>query len=514
MSKLKIETQPRDDHQVRLVAEFEPEQLEKSRHQAARKISQSTRIAGFRPGKAPYEVVRRMVGEKTVTDRALELMVEELYPQVIKEAGIHPYTSGTLDEIVKLDPPTLAFVVPLEPDVELGDYRAVRLPYEPPAVTDKDVDEAVEGMQQGYATIEPVDRPAAEGDLVAIKFHGHLTHPVEDEEVDVFPEGPNQVWIRPEAEQAKEEWPYPGFGREMLGVKAGDEKSVVHVFAEDAEDEKLRGREVEFHVKVENVKAMILPALDEEFVSKLGNFKTADDLRADLRKRLELRKADEYNNDYYTHLTDTIRETSTITYPPQALENETEEVLDSIKEDLSRQNLDFESYLKIRQMDQNAFIEKEIKPAAEKRLERSLIVNAIGKAEQIKLDVDEVTNMVTSTLSAMQSSGSLKRYRGRLSNDEFTNALAMDAAAQTMNHQVLERLKAIATGAAEATVEEGQPEGAAAEGESTPALEAEAAPVAETAPAEAGAVSQETVSPEETAVQETGETPSKEESPE
>jgi trigger factor len=450
---LKLETQTRDDHQVRLVAEFDQEQFEKYKHQAARKLAHEAKIPGFRPGKAPYDVVKRTIGEKAITEQALDLMVEEVYPDVIKEAGIHPYGPGALDQIVQLEPPTLAFLIPLEPSVELGDYSSVRLPYEPKTVTDKDVDESVERVRSSYATVEPADRAAQEGDLVYLNVHGHLTHPLEEEEAEVFKDAPAQVWIRPQEEQPKEEWPYVGFSRDTLGVSAGEEKILVHVFTEDASEENLRGREVEFHMTIESVKSMKLPEIDEEFLQKMGNFKTEEELRTNVKTRLEKTAVENYDDEYFVKLTDKIRETTTLGYPPQAVEEETETVLDSIKNDLARQNLDFESYLKIRQTDKDTFVEKEIKPVAVKRLERSLILEAIGKAENLKLNVDEVTNMVTRSLGVMQESGELKRNRGRMTQDQFTNALAMEAAARTMNKQVLERVKDIATGKAGQTID-------------------------------------------------------------
>ncbi len=443
---MKIETQTRDDHQVRLVAEFESDQFDKYKHQAARKIANETRIPGFRPGKAPFDVVRRMVGEKAITEQALDLLVDEVYPQVIKEADIHPYGPGSLDEIVQLDPPTLAFLVPLSPAVELGDYRAVRMEYLAPEVSDKDLEDAIERGRASYATVEPAERAAAEGDLVYLNLHGHLTHPVEDETVDVFKDSPAQVWIRSDEEQPKEEWPYPGFARDMLGVTAGEEKSLVHVFPEDASEENLRGREVEFHVHVESVKSMKLPELDDEFSHLMGEYQTVDEMRKGLRERLEQTKKEDYDEQYFINLTDKIRETAVLHYPPQAVEEESESVLNSIKNDLARQNLDFESYLKIRNTDKDTFMEKEIKPVAIKRLERSLILEEIGRAESLKLNVEDVTNMVARTLSYMQETGDLKRARGKLTQDQFTNALAMDAASKTMNRQVLDRIKAIATG--------------------------------------------------------------------
>ena len=119
---MKIETVARDDQQTRLVAELDVETLEKYKHQAARKVSQSTKIPGFRPGKAPYDLVRRMVGDERLTQEAVELLLDEVYPKVLTEANINPSGPGKLEEIVSMDPPTFAFIVPLPPEVQIEDY--------------------------------------------------------------------------------------------------------------------------------------------------------------------------------------------------------------------------------------------------------------------------------------------------------------------------------------------------------------------------------------------------------
>jgi len=126
---LKIETETRDDHQIRVIAELEGNVLDQYRAQAARKISRETKIPGFRPGKAPIGVIRRMVGDEALTQEAVELLVDAIYPEVLKEADLHPSYPGQLDEVVSLDPPKIAFIIPLIPEVTLGDYRAVRKDY-------------------------------------------------------------------------------------------------------------------------------------------------------------------------------------------------------------------------------------------------------------------------------------------------------------------------------------------------------------------------------------------------
>jgi len=127
---LKIETHPREDHQTTMVVEVDAERLEGARRRAARKIAERAKIPGFRPGKAPYDVVRRLYGDAVITEEAVEILVDDIYPQAIKEADIKPSGQGQLENIESMDPPKFVFTVPLAPTVELGDYRSVRLPYE------------------------------------------------------------------------------------------------------------------------------------------------------------------------------------------------------------------------------------------------------------------------------------------------------------------------------------------------------------------------------------------------
>ena len=156
---MKIETTPRDEHQVQIVAEFDDETLEKFKHRAAHKIATEAKIPGFRPGKAPYDVIRRFAGEKTIVNEAMELLVDEVYPDVIKEANVKPYGPGELENVISIAPPKLSFIVPLEPEITLGDYRSVRLDYAPQPFDEKEVDRFFYQLQTNYATVEPSDHP-------------------------------------------------------------------------------------------------------------------------------------------------------------------------------------------------------------------------------------------------------------------------------------------------------------------------------------------------------------------
>jgi len=170
---LKIEKIIEENHEAKLVVEVDPELMETYKRRAARKISQRGKIAGFRPGKAPYEMVVRNYGEQAVVEEAMDNFVDAEYSNILKEAGVEPGASGSLESIDSLQPPKLTFRVPLAPEVDLGDYHSIRLPYEWTAPDESAVDAAIEDLRQMYATTENVEREAQEGDydLVVIGAH-------------------------------------------------------------------------------------------------------------------------------------------------------------------------------------------------------------------------------------------------------------------------------------------------------------------------------------------------------
>lgn len=472
---MKIETQPREDHQVKIIAEFDAETMEGFKHRAARKISQETRIPGFRPGKAPYDIVRRMYGDDAIEKQAIELLVDDQYAKVIEESGVKPGAAGSLEDIVSTDPLKLSFIVPLAPEVTLGDYQAIRKAYEPPAVSDEQINEFMRRMQTSYATAEPVEHPAEKGDLVYYMISGHLTQPNEGEDAEIIKEGPAQVIIG-EGTLADKDWPFTDFTDELIGLSANDEKTVKHTFGEDAAEEKVRGREVEYQIKVQSIKSLHLPELNDEFAQTMGEFANFEEFKASVVKQLEENARNEYNQKFFDELFDQISAGSTIKYPPQMLEDEQEHILEHLKEDLSKNNLDLETYLKLIKTDHETFMAEQVVPAAVKRLTRSLVLEEIGRAEKIELAQDEVNNAVNGTLQQLSSTPG---FNPKKVTERVVNAIAMDAVSRLYNQRILNRLQAIATGEAEKAAAEPAAEAT----EKT----AEAAPSSENKPAESDA---------------------------
>jgi len=185
--------------------------------------------------------------------------VDSEYSNILKEADVEPGAAGSLESIDSLEPPKMTFRVPLAPEVDLGDYHSIRLPYEWTAPDEKAIEAAMEDFRQMYATTENVEREAQEGDYVLVD--------VKSETTELNRTG-YAAFIRGEARDT--EWPYNGFAKELIGLKAGDTKTIKHTFPEDWEVEELRGKDVEMEVSVKTVRAVTLPELDDEFAKTTG----------------------------------------------------------------------------------------------------------------------------------------------------------------------------------------------------------------------------------------------------
>jgi trigger factor len=455
---LKTETQPRDDHQVTLIVELETEQMEGAKHRAARRISERKNIPGFRPGKAPYEVVVRSFGEGAVVDDAVNILLDEVYPKALEDAKLEPGASGSLEKVEDLDKkPKFTFTVPLAPTVDLGDYRSIRLPYDWQEPGEDKVEESIEELRQMYAKTETVERPIQKGDFVMTDLKGVKENAVEGEAPLMNRPG-LPVFVRPE--DKADEFPFPGFSNELVGLNTNDSKSFSHKFGEDTKDESLKGQTVKFEVKIKMVRGSTLPELNDEFAKQAGPFENLQALRDAVKANLAIQSKAQYDDEYFSKLMEKIKEGAVIKYPPQVVDHEVGHVLEDLKSQLAGQNLDMAAYLKSREMDEEKFVAEEARPVAVKRLERSLVMDEIAKLEKIEVNQDMLQSSFQQTWGEYQEdAGFQKMVRGKSQPPkQIMNAVAMESANRAYVQQTLNRLKDIATGQAAELVGDTLPE--------------------------------------------------------
>lgn len=449
---MKIETHPREDHQVTMVVEIEPEKMEGARRKAARRIAEKVKIPGFRPGKAPYDVLRRLYGDSVLTEEAVEILVDEIYPEALKEADIKPAAAGALENIESLDPPKFVFTVPLLPTVDLGDYKSARAPYEWVEPSESEVEEEIQNLRRMYATSEAVERPAQEGDYVLVAVTGYKVDAEEGAE-PLLERNSFAVVMRSDAKEG--EWPFPGFSKELLGAKPGDVVEFSRKYPEDfAEDESLKGQTIKFFVIVKSIRGVNMPELDDELAQKTGLGQTVDELRQKMREKLNRESKAKYDDEYFVNLLEQIKAGATIKYPPQVLEHELEHVLEDIERRLKSQGLEnLEKYFTMVDTTREKFIEEQARPVAHKRLERGLVMDELARAEKIEVDkksLEEEFGNLWTTLAITNEAFARDTKGGTKPTREIVDAVAMDAMNRLVTRRVLERIKTIATGQAEA----------------------------------------------------------------
>jgi len=439
---LKIETTLLDDQQAKLTVEIEPERLEETKRQAANKLAKRVKIPGFRPGKAPYPVVLRAIGEGAVLEEALEILVDRIYPEIIKEAEIKPYGPGRLEKISETtDPLTLTFIVPLDAEVKLGDYKAIRKDYLPEPVSEAEIEESLESLRRSQAIVEPVERAAEKGDVVTILLSAKSLSETTDAD-----EGPllQEQSIPFLLDEDNDHWPFPGFKNRLIGKSANDQESFEYTFPADFEQESMQNESALFTYTVESVKSRTLPDLNDELAVSLGEFDTLEALRANIQSMHASRSEEKYNATYDDEvLTEAIGQ-SEFKYPPQMLEDEIDQVLKDLESRLERQNLDLDIYRRSRDLDE-AGLREELRPVAKERLERSLFLFELGREEAIQVKPEELTTETENALNYLRRALPEKEAR-RLNSQEAQTNIVNNVLVDLLSRKTIERMRNIARG--------------------------------------------------------------------
>ena len=442
---MKIETEELEHRQTKLKVEVEPALLEQFKHQAAKKLAKRTKIPGFRPGKAPYPVVVRQLGEPVILEEAIELLIDDIYPKAIENSGIEPYGPGSLDEIKSLDPPTFEFIVPLIAKIELGDYHSIRIPYELTEVTEENIESVITNLRNSNAIVEHVDRAIQEGDQVNIQLIPERIEIDGESPTSLLEENARTFIIESESKRIEQNAPFPGFTSHLIGMSAGDTKSISYTYPEDYSVESLRGVQTAFTVSVEQVNSRVLPNVDDELAQSVGDYETLDDLYKAIREQLEIQARESYHEKYDETLLDELVEMCSVEYPSQMLEREIELVLSRLNERLEQQGLDIELYLKTRGITIDE-LKEESKPVAENRLTRSLIFYEVANQENIQVNPQDLEAETLRTMELYSQLIPEQDFRKMASDKESTSNLVSNIMMEMVNNRTRDKLRNIARG--------------------------------------------------------------------
>lgn len=383
---MKVSAERIPQSQVILEIEVEPERVEKSLDAAYRRIVQRTNVPGFRRGKAPRSMLERHVGHETLLQEALDRLIPEVYREAIEQEDIDAIELPQV-EMVSTDPLVMKATVPIRPTIELGEYQQMWLPRDPVVVPEERVDEALEQLRHRYANFEPVERAAGWGDVVTADVRGAV-------------EG-RTLFDRSGVEfQLMQERPVflPGLAEEIVGMAKGAEKEVELPLPDDFAQGDLAGKSCHCRVAVHAVKEEQLPALDAAFARQVGEgFDSVDALK----KRLadDLRDAEERaeRDRYEEQILDTLEESAQVEYPPVLVEREIDHLLRDQVGPQGERGL--EQYLQ-RVGKSEEELREQLRPTAERRVRRSLLLSKVAEVENIEVGENEITEEAEKMISA------------------------------------------------------------------------------------------------------------------
>ncbi len=423
---MKVTSEKVEGCQVALTVEVEPEEMKKALDGAYNRLKGKVEIPGFRKGKAPRNLLERHVGKESMDAEALDKLIPELYDQAIDEEQVEAIGQPEL-EMVQGDPPIFKATVPIRPVVELGDYHSIRITPDEVNITEENVDEGIENLRKLHAAFEPVEREAELSDMVTIDVVGKI-----DEKIVLDSKGSQYRMM------AESKMPVPGFVEELVGMSIEEEKEFTLSFPEDHESEEMAGKDCDFKVTVSEIKEEILPELDDEFAEGLGQgIETAQQLREKMDENIRTAAERESRSKLENQIMDEIVDMSKIEFPAIFTEQEIGRVAEEQMMRLGGMQL--EEFLRIRGISVEEF-KDELRPAAEKRVVSSLILNQVFEDDNIEV-TDEDMEAEVERIAA---------DAGEDQADAIRKMFATDEARQSVKNRLLtvktvERLVEIAT---------------------------------------------------------------------
>ncbi|WKV08495.1 trigger factor [Thermoanaerobacterium sp. CMT5567-10] len=340
-------------------------------------------IPGFRRGKAPRIIIERYYGEGVLYEDAIEHLFPDAYQEAIDSLKIEPIDSPTIDivQIGKGKDLIIEAVVPILPDVELGQYKGIEVKKVEYNVKDEDVENRLEQMRQRNARVVPVeDRAAQMGDIVDISFEGFINgQPFEGGKSDNYSlELGSKTFI-------------PGFEEQIVGHNINDEFDVNVKFPEDYRVEELKGKDAVFKVKLLSIKYKELPELNDDFAKDVSEFDTLNELKEDIKRELKEQYDRSAEEEMKENAVKTVVVNSKVEIPEVLIDRQIDISLRDLDYNLRYQGLDLDKYLEITGKTKED-LRKEMHDDAALRVKTQLVVDKIGKVENITATDEEVEN--------------------------------------------------------------------------------------------------------------------------
>lgn len=262
------------DQQTVIHIELDDKDMDPYLDRAYQRVVQRVNIPGFRKGKAPRRIVEQYFGRESLLNEILDSMLPELTNQAINEKDLDAVGLPSI-EMGELEPFQFSATVPLRPEVDLGGYTEIRIDKDQPEIEDDAVDSRIEQLRLSVATWEPAERPVEIGDMITAQIKGTVG------EKTIFDENDAVYLVNEEIGR-----PFPGFSEKLVGMEPEKPSQFDLSIPEDFADPDLANQDASFDVTIKDIKARVLPEIDDEFAKGIGEgYETLSDLKEEVQKK-------------------------------------------------------------------------------------------------------------------------------------------------------------------------------------------------------------------------------------
>ncbi len=383
---MKLTKENGDNHEVVLTIEVPTEEWSKAIAAAVKRIANQVNIHGFRRGKAPRRIVEREVGLAAILDEAYEKLGPKVFNDAMDEEKLELATYPKFERVTVEEDKPLVFkaIVTPKPEVKLGEYKGLKIEKKTEEVTDEQVAQHIDKMRERQAKLVDAPEGAAvkKGDLVTLDFKGFT-------DGEAFEGGEGKDYPL----QIGSGSFIPGFEDQLVGAKAGEEREVKVKFPEDYHEKKLAGKDAVFKCVIHAIRHKEMPALDDAFVEKASVFHTVDELKKDVREKMEKAAATKAENDLRVAAIDKAAENITVDIPQVMIEDRITQMIQELAMRLEQQGMKFEQYLQYSGSDMTK-LRNEYRETATKNVRTDLMLEAVAKAENIKVEPADLDSEV------------------------------------------------------------------------------------------------------------------------
>jgi trigger factor len=427
----KVTTRPAERSSVVLEVEFPADEVQRSVAESVRHLARSTKVPGFRPGKAPRPLLERALGIRRDDPDAPNPLYDDAKEHLFETSVLDAAREQNLDLLAVPAPEWLSFsetggasyrvILPLRPEVKLGAYADYPFGITVDTITDADVDKVIEQLRDQQAALVPVeDRGAATEDYAVIRFAGTRDEtPIEGAQAERMP-----LII------GRERF-IPGFEDQLIGLREGQGKTFSLTFPDDYPEADIAGKPAQFEVTLLELRAKRLPAADDDFARSLGSYDDLAALRTEIQARLERNALDRARHVFADRIIEFAVANATLELPDLLIERELEIMLDELRVRLAEQGIAYDEYLRVTERDEPKLL-TEFRPDAEKRVKTLLVLSEIAQREKIEATDEELA-------------AELERSRERYAGNPRLVAYLESARGRTYTRSLLRRSKLVET---------------------------------------------------------------------